>query len=341
FVIRYSPSPQAEAPSPQLRQRPRPKLPATCCSSSQRPRHRVRVISNAILNWPTAPQWCHEIEVDSLKYHREYTPERFDFVLTADRPPGNYLLMVGPGPDCDSRFTMARQSRHRELRRYRHETPLQGAGNPAYSTCSARPGGPSAESVQRAPDANHIDLTPKFYLAFDFEVVNNSRYHHRPITHQRRQEVRRSLVHAARLTMSLLHMPPAPLLYQFDDVLQLGKNVSVAEVKRTRTAGLLPANLEDRWKGPGPDRRWQQRELRLAETHRLHMTALGLAAAGAVLLAALLSVFLTRRFGLRSNPVQNIETVSEAVSYGSLKAPSSHLLILNSNLEGFRQLRFY
>uniref|UniRef100_A0A1I8FB77 Transmembrane protein n=1 Tax=Macrostomum lignano TaxID=282301 RepID=A0A1I8FB77_9PLAT len=147
---------------------------------------------------------------------------------------------------------------------------------------------------------------------------------------------------------------PAPGPFQPAAARELGKNVSVAEVKRRDSAGLLRRNLDrpvmkdtigmgllllvgdaaswsagvpanfprcGSWKGPGPDRRWQQRELRLAETHRLHMTALGLAAAGAVLLAALLSVFLTRRFGLRSNPVQNIETVSEAVSYGSLKAP--------------------
>ncbi|PAA58571.1 hypothetical protein BOX15_Mlig012506g2 [Macrostomum lignano] len=443
-------------------------------------RHRVRVISNAILNCPFVLSVANHsllviatdgapvvpIEVDSLII---YAGERFDFVLTADRPPGNYLLMVAGLADCDSRFTMARQS---AIVSYAgiDETPLQGAGNPAYSDMLGRPGGRQLNPFNRAPDANHIDVTSlrtpagwppadhltvdgpvdaKFYLAFDFEVVNNSRYHHPayyPISAVRKSD---GHLYTPQINNVALHMPPAPLLYQFDDVLQshicnntdfdpsletefkachhalrlgvnktvelvlidkgftfdashpfhlhghffrvigmekLGKNVSVAEVKRRDSAGLLRRNLDrpvmkdtvivpdggytvlrfrtdnpgvwllhchlefhveigmgllllvgdaaswsagvpanfprcGSWKGPGPDRRWQQRELRLAETHRLHMTALGLAAAGAVLLAALLSVFLTRRFGLRSNPVQNIETVSEAVSYGSLKAP--------------------
>uniref|UniRef100_A0A1I8JHS7 Plastocyanin-like domain-containing protein n=1 Tax=Macrostomum lignano TaxID=282301 RepID=A0A1I8JHS7_9PLAT len=418
-------------------------------------RHRVRVISNAILNCPFVLSVANHsllviatdgapvvpIEVDSLII---YAGERFDFVLTADRPPGNYLLMVAGLADCDSRFTMARQS---AIVSYAgiDETPLQGAGNPAYSDMLA--GREALNPFNRAPDANHIDVTSlrtpagwppadhltidgpvdaKFYLAFDFEVVNNSRYHHPayyPISAVRKSD---GHLYTPQINNVALHMPPAPLLYQFDDVLQshicnntdfdpsletefkachhglrlgvnktvelvlidkgftfdashpfhlhghyfrvigmekLGKNVSVAEVKRRDSAGLLRRNLDrpvmkdtvivpdggytigmgllllvgdaaswsagvpanfprcGSWKGPGPDRRWQQRELRLAETHRLHMTALGLAAAGAVLLAALLSVFLTRRFGLRSNPVQNIETVSEAVSYGSLKAP--------------------
>uniref|UniRef100_A0A1I8FAH4 Sortilin-related receptor n=1 Tax=Macrostomum lignano TaxID=282301 RepID=A0A1I8FAH4_9PLAT len=114
----------------------------------------------------------------------------------------------------------------------------------------------------------------------------------------------------------------------------LGKNVSVAEVKRRDSAGLLRRNLDrpvmkdtvivpdGGYTGPGAG---QALAAEGAETGpRLtgcNMTALGLAAAGAVLLAALLSVFLTRRFGLRSIQWQNIETVSEAVSYGSLKAP--------------------
>uniref|UniRef100_A0A1I8FDJ8 Multicopper oxidase n=1 Tax=Macrostomum lignano TaxID=282301 RepID=A0A1I8FDJ8_9PLAT len=396
----------AEAPSPPAPPAA-PKLPATCSEFAAAFAHRVRVISNAILNCPFVLSVANHsllviatdgapvvpIESNSLII---YAGERFDFVLTAD-PTAWQLPADGGRP---GRLRLPLHHGQSAIVSYAgiDETPLQGAGNPAYSDMLGRPGGRQLNPFNRAPDANHIDVTSlrtpagwppadhltvdgpvdaKFYLAFDFEVVNNSRYHHPayyPISAVRKSD---GHLYTPQINNVALHMPPAPLLYQFDDVLQshicnntdfdpawrpnsrpathalrlgvnktvswcsstkgspsmpatpvpparpflrvigmekLGKNVSVAEVKRrTRPAccagiwnrpvmkdtfhveigmGLLllvddaaswsagvPANsracgqLEG---SPGPDRRWQQRELRLAETHRLQHDGSGL-----------------------------------------------------------------
>uniref|UniRef100_A0A1I8F8Y5 Plastocyanin-like domain-containing protein n=1 Tax=Macrostomum lignano TaxID=282301 RepID=A0A1I8F8Y5_9PLAT len=144
-------------------------------------RHRVRVISNAILNCPFVLSVANHsllviatdgapvvpIEVDSLII---YAGERFDFVLTADRPPGNYLLMCGrPG-----RLRLPLHHGQSAIVSYAgiDETPLQGAGNPAYSDMLA--GREASDGHLYTPQINNVAL----------------------------------------------HMPPAPLLYQFDDVLQ-------------------------------------------------------------------------------------------------------------------------
>uniref|UniRef100_A0A1I8JPE7 Plastocyanin-like domain-containing protein n=1 Tax=Macrostomum lignano TaxID=282301 RepID=A0A1I8JPE7_9PLAT len=207
------------------------------------------VISNAILNCPFVLSVANHsllviatdgapvvpIEVDSLII---YAGERFDFVLTADRPPGNYLLMVAGLADCDSASPWP--VRHRELRRYRRDATA-GRREPSLLGHARRPGGRQLNPFNRAPDANHIDVTSlrtpagwppadhltidgpvdaKFYLAFDFEVVNNSRYHHPayyPIS-----AVRKSTVTCTRPQINnvALHMRRRRCCTQFDDVLQ-------------------------------------------------------------------------------------------------------------------------
>ncbi|XP_043195467.1 laccase-1-like isoform X2 [Amphibalanus amphitrite] len=166
-------------------------------------RHRLRLISNGVMNCPLSVSVDNHtltvIASDGYNVQPEladsvvvYAGERYDVILTADQPPGVYWMKVQGLMDCDERYTLAHQ-----VAVVRYEGAEQSVPEQDISYWTTKRDGrqvspfndvehtalklPVSQLKSLHDDdvtsAEHADV--KFYLDYDFNQVDNKHFHHR------------------------------------------------------------------------------------------------------------------------------------------------------------------
>ncbi|KAL1123234.1 hypothetical protein AAG570_002321, partial [Ranatra chinensis] len=206
-------------------------------------RYRFRLINAGVLNCPIQLSIDNHsmtaistdgidivpVKVDSLV---SYAGERWDFILTADRPIGNYWMRFRGLMDCDQRFTSAHQV---AVLRYMGSDPahnppgevsyeaaaeLQNILNPLNARLdetSLTPPELSAANRMGDPSLKPIPDN-RIVLPFDFNPIDNAHFHKHNLYGYNQVERASERVMTPQLNGVSLKMPSSPLLSQHGDL---------------------------------------------------------------------------------------------------------------------------
>ncbi|KAK6195925.1 hypothetical protein SNE40_001251 [Patella caerulea] len=203
-------------------------------------RYRFRVVSNGILNCPlqvsvddhpmiviaSDGKPFDPIVVDSFNI---FAGERYDFILETNKTIGNYWFRVRGLADCG-----ADQKRGQALAIVRYTGSLEEAPAGATDYDSSARGGrllnpwneagteskiPVSELTAMVPDDDSLKEKPdkKFYLAFDFNPIDNFHFHH-PDLYPMLSIVKEKHLYSPQINGISNMLPHAPPLTQFDDI---------------------------------------------------------------------------------------------------------------------------
>ncbi|XP_058451938.1 uncharacterized protein LOC131430754 [Malaya genurostris] len=168
----------------------------------QKKRYRFRLINAEFLNCPVELSIeGHNMTVissDSFDIHPiddlasfvSYAGERFDFILRANQPIGNYLMRFRGLMDCDERFTSAYQV---AVLRYKGAPELEFENWPSYdfpleglqlNSLNKGTGNTDSLSIAETTSRDQEDLLLlnektdyKFYVYYDFYAKDNPHFH--------------------------------------------------------------------------------------------------------------------------------------------------------------------
>ncbi|XP_067668418.1 uncharacterized protein [Haliotis asinina] len=201
-------------------------------------KYRFRVISSAILKCPIQISVDdHDVTMiasDGVPFHpvvvssfNVFPGERYDFVLNADKPVGNYWIRARGLIDCEKdkarqvailRYDTAPETEpsaptdyESSVRRGKLLNPLNDKGSPERMPVS----------LLNATLADPVDLKEKpdkkFYLTVDFNKIDNHRFHHELYYPMSATESDLPMPQANNINNK---EPPAPLLTQYHHVPQ-------------------------------------------------------------------------------------------------------------------------
>lgn len=204
-------------------------------------KYRFRTINSGFLNCPleisidnhtllvisSDGHYIEPVEVDLLV---SYAGERFDFIVTANQPIGNYWVRVKGLMDCDERFTKAHQG---AIFRY---TGAQNMIPSEKLTYEFKRTGFQMNSLNKGP--NHIDSvaiveatalepdTPelmtehtdyKFFVHYDFYDRDFPRFNHPSLYNMQSVPDPRNKFYGPQLNQITFRMPSTPFLMGRDE----------------------------------------------------------------------------------------------------------------------------
>ncbi|XP_050416521.1 uncharacterized protein LOC126830218 [Patella vulgata] len=202
-------------------------------------RYRFRVASNGVLNCPlqfsVQDHQLYMISSDGYPFHsiivdsfNIFAGERYDFVLHADRDIDNYLIHVRGLADCGASFKQAKQhailkysGAHRDLVTRPDYNDGRRTGlklNPWN-----RRGTPTLLPVSTLCSIAEDDIALKpipdrqFYIAMDFNVIDNQNFHH-PQFYSIFDVVKRKKLLSPQMNHISTIFPPSPPLGQWSDL---------------------------------------------------------------------------------------------------------------------------
>uniref|UniRef100_A0A182N4J6 Multicopper oxidase n=1 Tax=Anopheles dirus TaxID=7168 RepID=A0A182N4J6_9DIPT len=201
-------------------------------------RYRFRLINAEFLNCPVELSVeNHNLTViasdgfgiqplEDLGSFVSYAGERFDFVVKANQPVGNYLMRFRGLMDCDERFTSAYQFAVLRYRGAPNDTDYESWPPYDYDAPGVQLNslnrGPGAEDVITIAETNALDqedlllLRPetdyKFYVYYDFYGKDNPHFHV-PALYGFGQVVNNTnRLYTPQLNHISMRMPPVPFL---------------------------------------------------------------------------------------------------------------------------------
>ncbi|ESO98873.1 hypothetical protein LOTGIDRAFT_158826 [Lottia gigantea] len=207
----------------------------------QSKRYRFRVASNGVLNCPLQISiQDHQllmIASDSYPFQpvivnsfNIFAGERYDFVVLTDRVVDNYFIHVRGLADCGSQFKQAKQ--HAVLK-YRGAQDISfGPHRPDYD--AGRREGVRLNPWNRRASPTRVSLTSlyslvedddalkwkpdkKFYIAMDFNVIDNKNFHH-PLFYSIFDVVKQKKLLSPQMNHISTIFPPSPPLGQWMDL---------------------------------------------------------------------------------------------------------------------------
>ncbi|KAK3597532.1 hypothetical protein CHS0354_018130 [Potamilus streckersoni] len=208
-------------------------------------KYRFRFISNGVVNCPlqvyiddhmltVIATDGEDIEPYLTKAVNMYSGERYDIVVHASQPVGNYWIRVVGMSDCDLDLETTSQTAILSYETSREELPKKDESEYTFIQDfvlnSVDPGrghhhNSVAEMKSAKPEFHHLRRVPdhKFYLAMDFNRVNNHHYLHEDFYPLNHMINRHHGDHANHLmAMQINHIsytaPHTPPLTQYKDI---------------------------------------------------------------------------------------------------------------------------